>query len=79
MKLHARVMERVTAYRLWQAPFAEKKLAPLFQHNKLAAARRVLDVGCGCGDPLKGFVQDADDSLLFGQRRDGKLDSENLL
>src|SRR5207302_118616 len=37
------------AYRLWQAPFADKKLAPLFAHNDLRAVRRVLDVGCGPG------------------------------
>jgi SAM-dependent methyltransferase len=49
-------MEHVTAYRLWQAPFAERKLAPLFQHNELAAARRVLDVGCGPGTNARHFT-----------------------
>ena len=42
-------MDRVTAYRLWQAPFAEKKLEPLRRHNDLSTIRRVLDVGCGPG------------------------------
>ena len=56
MKLHAHVMERVTAYRLWQAPFAEKKLAPLFQHNDLKTVRHVLDVGCGPGTNARHFT-----------------------
>jgi SAM-dependent methyltransferase len=37
------------AYRVWQRPFARAKLAPAARHNDLAAARRVLDVGCGPG------------------------------
>ena len=49
MKFLSGVMSYVTAYRLWQAPFAEKKLAPVLQHNDLGEARRVLDVGCGPG------------------------------
>jgi len=49
MKAYARVMENTLAYRVWQAPFAEKKLAPLYAHNDVARARRVLDVGCGPG------------------------------
>src|SRR5262249_49595116 len=36
-------------YRLWQAPFANRKLAPLTAHNDLRRVRRVLDVGCGPG------------------------------
>ena len=59
MKLHARVMENTLAYRLWQAPFAEQKLAPLFAHNDLRAVRRVLDVGCGPGTNTPHFA-DAD-------------------
>jgi trans-aconitate methyltransferase len=56
MKLHARVMENTLAYRVWQAPFAERKLAPLFAHNDVAAARRVLDVGCGPGTNTHHFA-----------------------
>lgn len=48
-------MRHVTAYRLWQAPFAEKKLAPLLQHNDVGKARRVLDVGCGPGTNANHF------------------------
>jgi SAM-dependent methyltransferase len=49
------IMENVTAYRLWQAPFAEKKLMPLLRRPDLAAARRVLDVGCGPGTNVRHF------------------------
>lgn len=49
MKLFSGVMSHVTAYRLWQAPFANKKLVPVRQHNDLGKARSVLDVGCGPG------------------------------
>lgn len=56
MKLHARVMENTLAYRLWQAPFAEQKLAPLFAHNDVRTVRRVLDVGCGPGTNTHHFA-----------------------
>ena len=56
MKAHARLMENTLAYRVWQAPFAERKLAPLFAHNDVARARRVLDVGCGPGTNTHHFA-----------------------
>ncbi|HUQ46018.1 MAG TPA: class I SAM-dependent methyltransferase [Gemmatimonadaceae bacterium] len=56
MKSYARLMEHTLAYRVWQAPFAEKKLAPLYQHNDVARARRVLDVGCGPGTNTAHFA-----------------------
>jgi SAM-dependent methyltransferase len=56
MKLHARLMEHTIAYRVWQAPFAERKLAPLFAHNDVPRARRVLDVGCGPGTNTHHFA-----------------------
>jgi len=43
------LLEQTAVYSLWQAPFATAKLAPLFVHNNVARARRVLDVGCGPG------------------------------
>jgi len=43
------LLEQTAVYSLWQAPFATAKLAPLFAHNNLRRARRVLDVGCGPG------------------------------
>lgn len=56
MKGYARVMESTLAYRLWQAPFAERKLAPLFAHNDIPRVRRVLDVGCGPGTNTQHFA-----------------------
>jgi SAM-dependent methyltransferase len=55
VKLHARLMEHALAYRVWQAPFAERKLSPLFAHNDVHRARRVLDVGCGPGTNTHHF------------------------
>ena len=57
MRMHARLMENTLAYRVWQAPFAERKLAPLFAHNDVAGARRVLDVGCGPGTNTHHFAR----------------------
>ena len=56
MKSYARLLENTLAYRIWQAPFAEQKLAPLYAHNDVAAARRVLDVGCGPGTNTAHFA-----------------------
>lgn len=48
-------MEHALVYRLWQAPFAERKLAPFFSHNDVRGFRRVLDVGCGPGTNTEHF------------------------
>ena len=56
MKSYARLMENALAYRVWQTPFAEKKLAPLYAHTDPARARRVLDVGCGPGTNTAHFA-----------------------
>lgn len=56
MKGYAKVMENTLAYRVWQAPFAERKLAPFLAHNDLSRARRVLDVGCGPGTNTHHFA-----------------------
>jgi len=56
MKRYARLMEHALAYRVWQAPFAERKLAPLFAHNDMRRVRRVLDVGCGPGTNTQHFA-----------------------
>ena len=56
IKSYARLMENTLAYRVWQAPFAERKLAPLYAHNDVATARRVLDVGCGPGTNTAHFA-----------------------
>lgn len=49
-------MNRVTAYRLWQAPFAERKLKPVRRHTDFSTIRRVLDVGCGPGTNTRHFA-----------------------
>jgi len=50
-------MENTLIYRLWMAPFAERKLAPLFRHTDLSKVRRVLDVGCGPGTNTRHFLE----------------------
>lgn len=49
LKQLASVMEHPLAYRVWQAPFAGAKFAPILEHNDMSTVRRVLDVGCGPG------------------------------
>jgi SAM-dependent methyltransferase len=56
MKSLSAIMKYTTAYRLWQAPFAEKKLVPILAHNDLGKVRRVLDVGCGPGTSTPHFA-----------------------
>jgi SAM-dependent methyltransferase len=55
MKLNE-IMNNQLAYRVWQAPFAEKKLTPIFAHNRMDKVRRVLDVGCGPGTNTHHFA-----------------------
>ena len=50
------VLSRPLSYRLWQAPFAESKFAPVLANNDLAGVRRVLDVGCGPGTNTHHFA-----------------------
>ena len=56
MRMTSRIMEHTLAYRVWQAPFAERKLEPLHRHGGLADVRRVLDVGCGPGTNTHHFA-----------------------
>jgi SAM-dependent methyltransferase len=51
-----RLFERTAVYRAWQAPFAERKFAPVLLHNDLSRVRRVLDVGCGPGTNTHWFA-----------------------
>jgi len=53
----ASVLEHTLVYRLWQAPFAERKFAPIVANNDLTQIRRVLDVGCGPGTNTHHFTQ----------------------
>lgn len=50
------VLEHTLVYRLWQAPFAERKFAPIVAHNDVSQIRRVLDVGCGPGTNTHHFA-----------------------
>ena len=43
------IMSQPLVYRLWMAPFAGKKFAPIAARNDIRKVRRVLDVGCGPG------------------------------
>ncbi len=51
-----RLLEQSLVYRAWQAPFAERKFAPVLAHNDLGSVRRVLDVGCGPGTNTHHFA-----------------------
>jgi SAM-dependent methyltransferase len=50
------IMRQPLVYRLWMAPFAEKKFAPITARNDLQKSRRVLDVGCGPGTNALHFA-----------------------
>ena len=56
MSVKDALLERSIVYRAWQAPFAERKLAPLKAHNDFSRIRRVLDVGCGPGTNAPHFA-----------------------
>jgi SAM-dependent methyltransferase len=55
MRLLNALIARPLTYRLWQAPFADRKIHPILVHNDLAQVRRVLDVACGPGTNTKYF------------------------
>jgi SAM-dependent methyltransferase len=48
-------MSQSFVYRLWMAPFAEKKFAPIVANNDMRQISRVLDVGCGPGTNASHF------------------------
>jgi SAM-dependent methyltransferase len=50
------VLEHTWVYRLWQAPFAEQKFAPILVNNDLKDVRSVLDVACGPGTNTRHFA-----------------------
>jgi len=56
LKLAASLLERTQVYRLWQAPFAEDKFAPVLARNDMQRVQRVLDVGCGPGTNARHFA-----------------------
>ncbi len=79
LKQAARIMDHVTAYRLWQAPFQHHKFAPIQKHNRLEQVGRVLDVGCGPGTNSACFAEQDylgidlnPDYIEYGARRYGR-------
>jgi len=56
MRAIDQIMENPHVYRLWQAPYAELKFAPILAHNDLSRVRRVLDVACGPGTNARHFA-----------------------
>lgn len=56
MRSSEKLLEKTWVYRLWQAPFADAKWAPVARHNDLSRVQRVLDVGCGPGTNTRHFL-----------------------
>ena len=56
MSFATSALEQTFVYRMWQAPFADQKFAPVLAHNPLHGIRRVLDVACGPGTNTKYFA-----------------------
>jgi SAM-dependent methyltransferase len=50
-----RMLEHPAVYALWQAPFANRKFAPIERRIEGQAFRRILDVGCGPGTNAARF------------------------
>ena len=80
MTLVEGVLEHSYVYRLWQAPFAEQKFAPVRANNDLHRVRRVLDVGCGPGTNSRHFSHvdylgiDFNERYIESARRRHKMD-----
>src|SRR5947207_5264759 len=51
-----RMLESPAVYAAWQAPFAERKFAPVERRLAHATVHRVLDVGCGPGTNAGRFA-----------------------
>ena len=73
------VLDHAAVYRLWQRPFADRKLRPILQSNDMAAVRRVLDVGCGPGTNTAYFdaaeyvgIDNNEDYIHAARRRHGR-------
>jgi ubiquinone/menaquinone biosynthesis C-methylase UbiE len=62
------ILDHPIVYRLWQAPFANKKLEPVFRHNDITKVRKVLDVGCGPGTNAGHFMDSDYLGIDFNER-----------
>ncbi len=51
------VLAHPLVYRMWQAPFVGKKIAPVLASSSLSSSSSVLDVGCGPGTNARMFGQ----------------------
>ena len=56
MSLTEALLERTLVYRLWQAPFADQKFAPVLANTNMQNVQRVLDVACGPGTNTRYFT-----------------------
>jgi SAM-dependent methyltransferase len=56
MTMFRHPMESPLVYRLWQAPFAERKLKPVLDWCQHTPPDRVLDIGCGPGTNAHHFA-----------------------
>jgi len=55
MGLTEKIIEQPHVYRLWQAPFAERKFRPILRHNDVSSISHVVDVGAGPGTNARHF------------------------
>jgi SAM-dependent methyltransferase len=51
-----RILEHPAVYATWQAPFVERKFAPVERQIRRRQIRRILDVGCGPGTNAPRFA-----------------------
>lgn len=68
MTILDRMLENAAVYRVWQAPFAERKFRPIQIHNSLTSVGHVLDVGCGPGTNSHHFPDAGYLGIDFNER-----------
>jgi trans-aconitate methyltransferase len=79
MGIGHRSLRAAWVYRLWQAPFADRKLDPIVRRGLHRQALRVLDVGCGPGTNTHYFehadylgIDTNPDYITSARRRHGR-------
>jgi SAM-dependent methyltransferase len=68
VNLTTSLLEHTLVYRMWQAPFAEQKFAPVLSHNDLKTVHKVLDVACGPGTNAEHFAHSSYLGVDLNQR-----------